>query len=583
MRLFAFLSLRQWLTLPYIALIFGVAVLIGTLSYQTGSKAVDTVANHLLLETVARIGQAVDRHVVGSAAVLEAAFPNGMAGPDTINTELLTLRTRFWIATSLHMDPNNYVYYGNRRGEFFGLWRFNQQDAELRLKQVPSLPRQIYRFSGINGELSKPAPEEKMFEPRMRPWYKAGESNNSHTWTSIYIDFRNEELVATRARRVLDAAGNFQGVVATDISLKRLNEFVSRLAISSNAVAFIIEPDGKLIASSRSPNILLQDDGTSSRINAADSQSELQRSAYAQVRMQLATNDKIEKAITTRFSGPDDEAVELAFDRVRDDAGLDWIIAVAVPRSDFMQGVTANVQRTVLIGLFGAFAAVLLGLGVLEWVGRDIRRLTQAAIEVGEGRLETILDIHRNDEIGVLANTFRQMQKRLRSDALTGLDNRDVMVRNISNRIENARRPGDAIPFAVLFVDLNNFKLINDRLGHDAGDRALIEISQRLRDTTRSNDRVARYAGDEFVLMINDVATTEVAEQVRLNLEKVLSAPLQSVDLTRLPAGMVGGGAVGLAFFPGDGDSADQLIKHADRDMYERKGYRSNRTKAKPD
>ena len=217
MRLFAFLSLRQWLTLPYIALIFGVAVLIGTLSYQTGSKAVDTVANHLLLETVARIGQAVDRHVVGSAAVLEAAFPNGMAGPDTINTELLTLRTRFWIATSLHMDPNNYVYYGNRRGEFFGLWRFNQQDAELRLKQVPSLPRQIYRFSGINGELSKPAPEEKMFEPRMRPWYKAGESNNSHTWTSIYIDFRNEELVATRARRVLDAAGNFQGVVATDI------------------------------------------------------------------------------------------------------------------------------------------------------------------------------------------------------------------------------------------------------------------------------------------------------------------------------------------------------------------------------
>ena len=200
---------------------------------------------------------------------------------------------------------------------------------------------------------------------------------------------------------------------------------------------------------------------------------------------------------------------------------------------------------------------------------------------MGEGRLETILDIHRNDEIGVLANTFRQMQKRLRSDALTGLDNRDVMVRNISNRIENARRPGDAIPFAVLFVDLNNFKLINDRLGHDAGDRALIEISQRLRDTTRSNDRVARYAGDEFVLMINDVATAEVAEQVRLHLETVLSVPLQSVDLTRLPEGMVGGGAVGLAFFPGDGDSADQLIKHADRDMYERKGYRSNRPRAK--
>lgn len=69
MRLFSFLSLRQWLTLPYTALVFGVVVLIGTLSYRTGSQAVDTIANHLLLETVARIGQAVDRHIVGSAAL----------------------------------------------------------------------------------------------------------------------------------------------------------------------------------------------------------------------------------------------------------------------------------------------------------------------------------------------------------------------------------------------------------------------------------------------------------------------------------------------------------------------------------
>ena len=113
MRPFSFLSLRQWLTLPYTALVFGVVVLIGTLSYRAGSQAVDTIANHMLLETVARIGQAVDRHVVGSAAVLEAAFPNGMAAPASIDTELAALRTRFWIATSLHMDPNNYVYYGS--------------------------------------------------------------------------------------------------------------------------------------------------------------------------------------------------------------------------------------------------------------------------------------------------------------------------------------------------------------------------------------------------------------------------------------------------------------------------------------
>ncbi|MEN9493080.1 MAG: hypothetical protein RJA63_3529, partial [Pseudomonadota bacterium] len=337
MKLFNALSLRQWLTIPFTALVFGVALLIGALSYRTGSQAVDTIANHLLLETVARIGQAIDRHVVGSAAVLEAAFPNGMPAPDSIDADLAAMRTRFWIATSLHIDPNNYVYYGNQRGQAFGLWRFNLQDAELRLKLKPELPRQLMRFTGINGELGESTLEQKVFEPRSRPWYKAGETATSHTWTSIYIDFRSAELVATRARRVLDAKGVFQGVVATDLSLQRLNEFVRKLAISKHAVAFVIEPDGKLIASSRSPNVAKQADGSNIRINAVESDNALQRAAYAQVRQTIDAGRKIDAAVTQRFTGPDDEAVELAFDRVTDDAGLDWIIAVAVPRSDFMQ------------------------------------------------------------------------------------------------------------------------------------------------------------------------------------------------------------------------------------------------------
>ena len=571
MRLFSFLSLRQWLTLPYTALVFGVVVLIGTLSYRTGSQAVDTIANHLLLETVARIGQAVDRHVVGSAAVLEAAFPNGMAAPASIDAELSALRTRFWIATSLHMDPNNYVYYGSEQGQVFGLWRFNVQDAELRVKLQADRPRAKYLFSGINGALSEPNTEQRMFEPRSRPWYKAGKSSASHTWTSIYIDFGNADLVATRARRVLNKQGDFQGVVATDLSLQRLNEFVRRLSVSSNAVAFIIEPDGSLIASSRSPNIAVKPDGSSARISAADSDDALQRAAYAQVKAWGDSGRPINGAISQRFTGPNDEAVELAFDRVRDDAGLDWTIVVAVPRSDFMQGVTANVERTALIGVLGALVAIALGLGILGWVGRDIKRLTRAVQEVGEGHLEVPLDVHRNDEIGVLANSFRQMQHRLRTDVLTGLRNRDVMLRSITSRIIRSRRANDSMSFAVLFVDLNNFKLINDRFGHDAGDRALVEVGQRLLKAARASDCVARYAGDEFLLMINDIPSRQEAEQVRQHIEAVLSEPLLTVDALQIPEGILAGGAVGLAFYPTDGENVDDLIKFGDHDMYERK------------
>jgi diguanylate cyclase (GGDEF)-like protein len=564
------LSLRQSLTVPYVVLVIGLVLLIGVLSYRTGSQAVDTVADHLLRETVGRIAQAVDRQIMDSGAVLEAAFPDGMPAPANIQDSFADLRTRFWIATSLHLNLNNYVYYGTRQGQFFGLWRYSRQDGELRIKLDGEAPRSLYRFTGINGALSEPVLETKIYDPRVRPWYKAGENHPSHTWTSIYIDFRTAELVATRARRVLDAKGTLEGVVATDVSLRQLNDFVRGLKVSEHAAAFILEPDGNLIASSRSPNTRTLADGSNTRINAIDSGDVLQVAAFEQVRQRLAAPAATPPPYTLRFAGPSGESIQLAYDRLRDVAGLDWIIVVAVPRSEFMQGVTENVVGTAIIGGVAALVAVAIGLIILGWVSRDLRQLAEAARQVSKGRLDAPLDIDRNDEIGDLATSFRWMQRKLRIDALTELVNRDMMLRCITDRIHQHRRVADNTPFAVFFVDLNNFKIINDRLGHDAGDRVLIEMGGRLRASTRVGDLVARYAGDEFVLLINDVRDADTAEQIRKHIERVLHEPPTSIDIGGL-AGQVLGGAVGLARYPADADTADDLIKHADADMYARK------------
>ena len=174
MKLLSRLPLRALLTLPYLLLVLGTAIVIGVLSYAAGRDSVDDLSGQLLTETVHRIEQAVEGHVSGSAAVLEVAFPKGIAAPESIAGELPALRERFWLATSVHRDPNNYAYYGDRDGRFIGLWRSSENEAELRLRIEGSGPRSLYHYDGIGGVLGQPDVEKRIFEPRDRPWYKTG-------------------------------------------------------------------------------------------------------------------------------------------------------------------------------------------------------------------------------------------------------------------------------------------------------------------------------------------------------------------------------------------------------------------------
>ena len=561
------LSLRQVLTIPYVVLVLALALTIVGLSYFAGSRAVDTVSSHLLMETVGRIGQAVDRHIMGSGAVLEAAFPDGMPANPTIDADVQSLRTRFWIATSLHTDPNNYVYYGNRYGQGFGLFRHSKSEGELRIKLKAEEMRTYYRFTGIAGALKFHSQETRLFDPRTRPWYIAGETRNDQTWTSVYIDFGTGDLVATRARRVLGPNAEFEGVVATDVSLRALNDFVTNLRVSENGLAFIVEPNGDLIASSSSPNVAMQADGTRIRVNASKSGNPLVQAIYAEVRQKLAATGNRPGAQTLNFVASDGRAIHVGFDRLRDDSGLEWITVVALPRSDFMQGVTENVVRTAVLGALAALIAVALGLRILGWVTRDLHRLSEAALRVGEGQLSWPVGIHRADEIGQLAHSFETMQQRLQTDALTSLANREAFMLRLRQKIGLAGGAKEAHPFAVLFIDLNHFKHINDRFGHAMGDRVLVEVAQRLRAAVRAQDLVARLSGDEFVVLLDRVDNREGLERVRQHIEAVLRQPLAALG-PDAPGWTDFGGSVGEAYYPDDGRDADALLKKADRRMY---------------
>lgn len=558
-------SLRTVLIFPYVTLVILLAIAIGTLSYLAGSKAVLTVSEHLLQETVSRIGQAIDRHVVGSVATLEAAFPNGMLAPDTIEADFDDIRTRFWIATSLHIDPNNYVYYGNLEGQAIGLYRHSYDLGELRVKYQAEEHRKRYRIEGINGVPQFESTEQSLFDPRKRPWFQAAQSTNRDIWTSVYIDFGTQFLVATRARRVLGQNGELRGVVATDMPLHALNNFIGSLNLSPNGMAFIIEPDGQLIASSCSPNVRQALDGRNIRINAAESGHPLLTEIYLQIQSDLSQS--LENKLTRTFVFTDSlgEKIHVAFAVFQDSAGLQWVNVVALPERDFMGGISSNVMRTVILGVLATIIVIFIGLWILNWVSADLKKLSIAANQVGSGFSGEPLRVRRNDEIGKLAKSFLAMQARLQTDHLTGLPNRYAFEQNLNTAIQQYSQSGQ--PFAIMFIDINDFKMINDRFGHDVGDQALIEFALRLRTHVRQHDLVARYAGDEFVVILENIHSSEDLAPIRNNIEKALTTPLQATGA----ATDCFGGAIGVAQFPDEANSAKDLLIVADRKMYSHK------------
>ncbi|MDB4837222.1 diguanylate cyclase [Marinomonas sp.] len=561
------LSLRSVLIFPYVALVICLALAIGLLSYQSGSYAVQTVSDHLLKETVSRVSQAIDRHVVGSVAALETAFPAGIAAPADINTDFEAFRTRLWTASSLYLDPNNYVYYGNKAGQSVGLYRDSINSGELRVKFNPEDHRTFYELDRIDGEPKRTLTEVKNFDPRSRPWFQAAWDNVEDIWTSVYIDFRTHDLVATRARRIQGETGEFEGVVATDMSLKSLNDFISKLNISENAIAFIIEPNGMLIASSHSPNVKQDKNGLNTRVLAHDSGNPLLVNVYKMIQPLISGKTLDLKPHTFSFTDEYGKGIYVGYNKFQDQAGLEWINVVAIPSEDFMEGIKVNVLQTAIISVLATAFVAVIGLLILQWVTKDLKLLSDAVNRVGSGFLEEPINIQRKDEIGDLAKNFSAMQKRLHTDYLTGIPNRYAFEQHLKATIENDKNSDSITPFAVLFFDLNNFKSINDKFGHDTGDKVLKEFAYRLKNTISKDGLAARFAGDEFVVMLNNTENKDVVDKIILKIETALEGPMTlfgSKEITMRSA-------IGISHYPEDSNNVEKLLTVADTKMYSNK------------
>lgn len=173
-----------------------------------------------------------------------------------------------------------------------------------------------------------------------------------------------------------------------------------------------------------------------------------------------------------------------------------------------------------------------------------------------------------------LRRTREQGRVRGLQDSLTGLPNRLLFNDRLESVIQEAHRTGEM--FAVLFVDLDRFKNINDSLGHSVGDHVLVAVARRLRLCVRASDSVARYAGDEFTMILRHIVQRDDVMRIAEKIVRVMEAPLTLPDGLEIQITA----SLGLSFYPDDATVAERLLKHADVAMYTAKGMGRNNYQA---
>lgn len=298
------------------------------------------------------------------------------------------------------------------------------------------------------------------------------------------------------------------------------------------------------------------------------------------------------RQVVMAHQGRDGNPQALAFVRMPlgfQDDGRFMVVGLSQPMA-VVRGEAAELGRSIgKILLLLCLGGVVLAAWVSRVVTGPLNAMVQATQAFSQGRVHGELPVRRQDELGELARSFQDMEQQIRQqmselnasrdamthlahhDALTGLPNRRMFEQRLAQALEMSRRSGR--PCALLFLDLDAFKSINDNLGHAMGDAVLQATARAILGAVRQVDTVARLAGDEFTVLCENVDSEEAALQIVAKLQQAFEQPLV---IQGKPYAVRA--SIGLSLYPRDAQDAHTLLATADAAMYRAKLNRRSGT-----
>ncbi len=262
----------------------------------------------------------------------------------------------------------------------------------------------------------------------------------------------------------------------------------------------------------------------------------------------------------------------------------DLILTAHIDKAELLEALTQSKMMLIISIISILIVTIIISLILLnKLLSIPLKRLLDGIAVITKGDYSHTISIQNNDELGLISKEFNKMAKTINEresqldelahyDVLTKMPNRAMFLSNLESALNRAER--NHTKLAVFFLDLDEFKSINDTLGHNIGDKVLKHVAENLSKIMRKNDLLARIGGDEFNILVEDLESAVVAEEIAQKMIEQMNLPLM-IDNNQMHIT----GSIGIAIYPDDARDSMTLLKNADIAMYNAKDNGKNRYK----